>query len=38
MKEEIKNGEVSVEYIVYIQWKLIVSVVRKILQTRIEVF
>ena len=38
MKEEIKkNPETSMEYIIWKQWKPIVSVVRKILQTKIQV-
>ena len=36
IKEEIKNPEASVEDNIYKQWKPIVSVVRKILQTKIQ--
>ena len=35
MKNEIKNPESSVEYIISKQWKPIVSVVKNILRTRI---
>ena len=37
MKEEIKNPEVSVEYIIQKQWKRIASVVKNILQMKIQV-
>ena len=37
MKEEIKNPEISVEYIIQKQWKLIASVVKNILQMKIQV-
>ena len=37
MKEDIKNPETSVEHIIQKQWKSIVSIVRKILQTKILV-
>ena len=36
MKNEIKNPESSVEYIISKQWKPIVSVVKNILRTRIQ--
>ena len=38
MKEEIKNAETSVKYIISKQWKRIASIVKKILQTKIKVF
>ena len=37
MKEEIKNPETSFEYIIQKQWKPIVSVVKNILLTKIQV-
>ena len=37
MKEEIKNPEISVEYIIQKQWKRIASVVKNILQMKIQV-
>ena len=37
MKEEIKNPENVVEYTLEKRWKRIVSVVRKILRTKIQV-
>ena len=37
MKKEIKNSETSVEYIIQKQWKPIVSVVKDILLTKIQV-
>ena len=37
MKEEIKNSQNAVEHIIWKQWKSIVSVVRKILGTKIQV-
>ena len=36
MKEEIKHPETSVEYTTEKQWKLIASVVKNILQTKIQ--
>ena len=36
MKEEIKHTETSVEYTMERQWKLIVSVVKNILQAKIQ--
>ena len=36
MKEEIKHPETSVEYTIEKQWKLIASVVKNILQTKIQ--
>ena len=37
MKKEIKNPEISVEYIIQKQWKRIASVAKNILQTKIQV-
>ena len=37
MKEEMKNPQNAVEYIIQQWWNCIVSVVRKILQTKIQV-
>ena len=37
MKEEIKNPKNAVEYIIRKHWKRIVSVLRKILRTKILV-
>ena len=37
IKEEIENPETSVEYIIQKQWKRIVSVVKNILQMKIQV-
>ena len=37
MKEEIKNPKTSVEYTIQKQWKPVVSVVRKMLKTKIQV-
>ena len=36
MNEEIKNAETSVEYAIQKQWKPIVSVVKSILLTKIQ--
>ena len=33
-KEEIKNPEIAVEYTIWKQWKLILSVVRKMLEIK----
>ena len=36
MKEEIKHTETSMEYTIERQWKLIASVVKNMLQTKIQ--
>ena len=36
IKKETKNPETSAEYIIQKQWKLIVSVVKNILRTKIQ--
>ena len=35
MKEEIKNPENAVEYTIWKQWKPIVSLLKKVLQTKL---